>query len=62
MSRKDKPPANGRFQKGPDPRRHKLTKADRRRGFDTTFNLVLAGVLSQAWLAKRVKQSCGRHP
>jgi hypothetical protein len=51
----------GRFQPGPDPRRHVFTREQRQKGFATTFGLVVAGKLSQRWLAARVKATCGKH-
>lgn len=47
--------ARGRFLPGPDPRRHRFTRDEQRRGFLTTARQVLAGKLSQRWLAGRVK-------
>lgn len=61
MSNTKRPATGGRFQKGPDARRHLFTRAERQRGFETTFALVVHGMLSQRWLAGRVKATCGRH-
>lgn len=49
------------FAKGHDPRRHALTKEERRRGFERTFSLVLLGAVSQRWLAGRVKATSGHN-
>lgn len=45
----------GSFQPGHDPRRHFLTREERRRGYRAALEKLADNVKRQAWLLRRVR-------
>ena len=57
--RKKRKRGSGRpFVPGPDPRRHRFTKAERKRGYKAAWAVcMLAGWEQLAWLSRKVRAS-----